>query len=347
VTRDEHPALRILAICASLQAKSQNRVLIESAVRLAPPGVQVVPYFQLDALPYFNPDLEAEQTPEAVRQYRQALRDSDALLIACPEYGHSLPGVLKNSIDWLIGSGELEHKLVAITASTNMAGRGRLGLRALRDALVPVQAEVVGGEPIVRGPEADAALLALLQTLRYRHTRRQAPATDEAAPNYRIVTLDAQDAEAYNAFLEEGVRAHPDTLRIAADDIRAAPFRTAETPEGATFLACDDDGRWLGVVAVEREGGRQKRRHIAWIYRMYVAAEFAGAGIGRRLLEAAIARARSLPGVTKVNLTVAAHNLGALRLYASAGFREFARENDAFRSPEPQTEVSMSLSLDW
>ncbi len=162
VTLAEHPALRILAICASLQAKSQNRVLIESAVRLAPPGVQVVPYFQLDALPYFNPDLETEQTPNAVRQFRQALRESDALLIACPEYGHSLPGVLKNSIDWLIGSGELEHKLVAITASTNMAGRGRLGLRALRDALVPVQAEVVGGEPIVRGPEADAALSALL-----------------------------------------------------------------------------------------------------------------------------------------------------------------------------------------
>ncbi len=110
VTLAEHPALRILAICASLQAKSQNRVLIESAVRLAPPGVQVVPYFQLDALPYFNPDLETEQTPNAVRQFRQTLRESDALLIACPEYGHSLPGVqrlhpVQDSVAFFISAG--------------------------------------------------------------------------------------------------------------------------------------------------------------------------------------------------------------------------------------------------
>lgn len=348
MSTDSPPPLRILAICASLQDKSQNRTLIEAAVRLSPPGVTVRPYFDLGALPHFNPDLEAAgETPQAVAVYRQALRDSDALLIACPEYGHSLPGVLKNSIDWLIGSGELEHKLVAITASTNLAERGRRGLRALRDALVPVQAEVLGGEPIVRGPNADAALVDLLLALQRRHATRVAPPVEKQVPSYRIATLDADDAPAYNEFLRRGVLAHPDTLRIAEADILATPFATADSPAGATLVACDDEGRWLGVVTVERESGRQKRQHIAWIYRMYVAAEFAGAGVGRSLLAAAITRARGLAGVSKVNLTVAAHNLGAIRLYTSAGFREFARETDAFRSPTRQTEVSMSLSLDW
>jgi NAD(P)H-dependent FMN reductase/ribosomal protein S18 acetylase RimI-like enzyme len=347
VSTTTQPPLRILAICASLQEKSQNRTLIEAAVRLAPGGAVVVPYFGLADLPHFNPDLEAGGTPAAVAAYRQAIRDSDALLIACPEYGHSLPGVLKNSIDWLIGSGELEGKLVAITASTNMAGRGRLGLRALRDALVPVQADVLGGEPIVRGPESDAQLAELLRALLARHRLRTQPRGDRPAPSYRIATLDADDAPAYNEFLRRGILAHPDTLRIAEADVLATPFATADTADGATLVACDDDGRWLGVVTVQRESDRQKRQHIAWIYRMYVAAEFAGAGVGRSLLTAALGRARAIPGVSKVNLTVAAHNLGAIRLYTSAGFREFARENDAFRSPAKQTEVSMSLSLDW
>ncbi len=339
--------LRILAICASLQAKSQNRSLVEAAVRLAPPSVIVVPYFGLGELPHFNPDLEAERAVPAVSAFRQAIASSDALLFACPEYGHSLPGVLKNGIDWLIGTGELEHKLVAITASTNQAERGRRGLRALRDALVPVQADVVGGEPIVRGPDAEAQLLGLLHAMQKRHAARQAPPAEKALSSYRIATLAAEDAPAYHEFLRRGLLAHPDTLRIAAEDLLSAPFSTADTPEGATLVACDDDGRWLGVVAVQRESGRKKRRHVAWIYRMYVPSEFAGAGVGRRLLQAAIARARSIPGVEKVNLTVAAHNLAALRLYTSAGFREFSRETDAFRSPDPQIEVSLSLSLAW
>ena len=92
----------MLAPCASsrsaaaLQARSGNRALIESAARLAPAGITVVPFEGLRALPQFDPDLEATGAPEPVQALRRALADSDALLIACPEYGHSLPGVVKN-----------------------------------------------------------------------------------------------------------------------------------------------------------------------------------------------------------------------------------------------------------
>jgi ribosomal protein S18 acetylase RimI-like enzyme len=99
------------------------------------------------------------------------------------------------------------------------------------------------------------------------------------------------------------------------------------------------------VVTIEREPGRQKRRHLAWVLRMYVSADSAGRGVGRALLAAALERARALPGVEKVNLTVAEHNARAVALYESVGFRRFAREEDAFRDALPRTELTMALRL--
>ena len=159
-----------------------------------------------------------------------------------------------------------------------------------------------------------------------------------------VAALTASDAAAYNDFFRQGALAHPDTLRISAADIAAAPFKT-EHAEGATFGARDDAGRLLGVVTVEREAGREKRRHIAWVLRMYVAKASSGRGVGRALLRAALRRARELPGVAKVNLTVAAHNESAVALYESEGFRTIAREPDAFRDSEPRTELTMTLTL--
>jgi ribosomal protein S18 acetylase RimI-like enzyme len=165
--------------------------------------------------------------------------------------------------------------------------------------------------------------------------------TEEA----RIVLLEAPLAEEYNAFMRRGVRAHPDTLRIAEADIVAAPFAVAPTPDKRTLVALVDGGAWAGTVSVERELGRVKRQHIAWVVRMYVAREYGGRGIGARLLLRAIAEGRAMPGVSKLNLTVAAHNEHAVRLYERHGFREFSREPDAFRDPEPRTELSMTLAL--
>ncbi|HEV8244265.1 MAG TPA: NADPH-dependent FMN reductase, partial [Polyangiaceae bacterium] len=117
--------VRILAISGSLQERSANLELLRIAAASAPPGVEVVLFDGLRHLPHFNPDLEAPEAPPAVQEWRRALSQSDALLIASPEYGHSLPGALKNGIDWLIGSGELEQKLVAITAAVPALERGR------------------------------------------------------------------------------------------------------------------------------------------------------------------------------------------------------------------------------
>lgn len=307
----------------------------------------MVPFDGLADLPHFNPDLDGPSCPESVLRFRRAVADSDALLIVSPEYGHSLPGVLKNAIDWSIGSGELEGKLVAITASTPIAVRGRLGLRALRDTLAAVKVQLVGGEPVVRGASEEADLLALLHALAERATGPLASTSSATAQaDVHIAPLGPQDAAAYNDFLLAGIAAHPDTLRIARADVEQAPFSTADTPFTTTLVARTAAGDWLGVVTVEREQGRQKRQHIAWIYRMYVAAGHAGGGIGRALLRTALERARAMPGISKVNLTVAAHNRRAIGLYMSEGFREFAREEDAFRDPEPRAELSLVLNLE-
>ena len=160
-------SVRLLAVCGSLQARSANRTLLERAAELAPAGVEVHRFERLRDLPLFDPDLEANEAPapEPVQAWRAALSASDALLIASPEYGHSLPGALKNAIDWVIGSGELEEKIVAVTASTPGPERGRRGLEALAVPLRAVRATIVGGEPIGRGPGADAELAALLGAL--------------------------------------------------------------------------------------------------------------------------------------------------------------------------------------
>ena len=156
--------MTILGVCGSLQRQSANLRLLEPprrrSARCRARHVRW-PW----SLPHFNPEIEAAGVPESVMRWRRALAESDAVLIASPEYGFSLPGALKNAIDWVIGSGELEGKVVAITAAVPSPERGRRGLHALRDTLAAVRATIVGGEPIARGPEFDRQVAEVLKAL--------------------------------------------------------------------------------------------------------------------------------------------------------------------------------------
>lgn len=154
--------MRILGISGSLQTRSGNRALLDAARASARDGVEVVIFEGLREIPPFDPDLDVAVAPEAVLAWRRALAASDALLVATPEYGFSLPGVLKNAIDWAIGSGELEGKVAGITAAVNIEGRGKRGLEALADTLRAVSARIVGGGAIVRGPRFEREVEALV-----------------------------------------------------------------------------------------------------------------------------------------------------------------------------------------
>jgi chromate reductase, NAD(P)H dehydrogenase (quinone) len=105
--------LRILAISGSLRSRSSNTTVLRAIALLAPDDVSITLYDGLGDLPHFNPDLEGAEGP-AVLDFRRKLQETNAVLISSPEYAHGVPGVLKNALDWIVGSGELVDKPVAL-----------------------------------------------------------------------------------------------------------------------------------------------------------------------------------------------------------------------------------------
>lgn len=94
------PAITVLAICGSLRKASFNRMAMKAAAKLAPPQIRFAEA-AIDAIPLYNEDLRAAGDPPAVAHLKQQIRDADALLFVTPEYNYSVPGVLKNAIDWV------------------------------------------------------------------------------------------------------------------------------------------------------------------------------------------------------------------------------------------------------
>jgi chromate reductase, NAD(P)H dehydrogenase (quinone) len=132
--------MQILAISGSLRAASSNSSLIRALAALAPEGVQVRVYEGLAQLPHFNPDLDIDPAPAAVASFRDALRESDAVVISSPEYAHGVPGVLKNALDWLVGSGELIDKPIAVI---NASPRGTHAYASLVETLKTMSGRIV------------------------------------------------------------------------------------------------------------------------------------------------------------------------------------------------------------
>jgi NAD(P)H-dependent FMN reductase len=137
---------RVLCLCGSLRRVSSNRALLEAACQLAPAGMLLSLYDGMAQLPLFNPDVEIEPLPEAVQALRAAVGASDALLIACPEYAHGIPGAFKNLLDWLVGGVEFPDKPVL---QVNASGRdSHHAQEALREVLVTMSARMLTGEPL-------------------------------------------------------------------------------------------------------------------------------------------------------------------------------------------------------
>jgi chromate reductase len=119
--------LRILGIAGSLRRQSFNRAALQAAVALAPPGM-TIDTCDLAPIPLFNQDHE-QPAPEPVRDFKARIRAADAILIVTPEYNYSIPGVLKNAIDWAsrpYGDSAWNGKPVAIMgASVGAIGTAR------------------------------------------------------------------------------------------------------------------------------------------------------------------------------------------------------------------------------
>jgi chromate reductase len=119
--------LNILGFAGSLRNGSYNRALLHAAADLIPKDAKL-DIFDLEGIPPFNQDLE-NSMPEIVKEFKAKIRSADAILIATPEHNYSIPGVLKNAIDWAsrpYGDNSFEGKPVAVmSASTGMLGGAR------------------------------------------------------------------------------------------------------------------------------------------------------------------------------------------------------------------------------
>jgi NAD(P)H-dependent FMN reductase len=138
--------IRIIAISGSLRSGSSNTVLLRAARGVAPRRLSVELYDGIDRLPFFNPDLDdGDDVPPAVESFRAELRAAHGLLISSPEYAHGVPGVLKNALDWLVGStqGEIVDKPVALINASPRATHAQASLvETLRTMSAHVVADV-------------------------------------------------------------------------------------------------------------------------------------------------------------------------------------------------------------
>jgi len=152
---------RVLCLCGSLRRVSANRAALEAAQALAPASLQLEIHRGMDVLPPFSPDLEVDPLPRPVLDLREAVGRADALLVACPEYAHGIPGAFKNLLDWLVGAVEFPGKPVLLL---NTSARGSHHAQdALMDVLGTMSARLLTEEPLpVRLPGAGCSVEAVL-----------------------------------------------------------------------------------------------------------------------------------------------------------------------------------------
>ncbi len=173
--------MRVLGISGSLRHESHNSALLRAAAERLPAGVELIPFERLGEIPPYDEDVEALGVPDPVRDLREAILNADAVLIATPEYNHSIPGQLKNALDWAsrpAGQSALNGKPAAtIGASTGMFGAvwaqaelrkvlGALGGRVL-EAELPIShaAKLHHGNKLELEPEQAERLEGILAEL--------------------------------------------------------------------------------------------------------------------------------------------------------------------------------------
>ena len=182
--------MRILAISGSLRRISSNTTLLRAIRILAPTGLEVTLYDGLADLPAFNPDLEGAE-PGSVLAFRAHLKRADGVFISSPEYAHGVPGSLKNALDWIVGSGELVDKPVAILNASPMATYAQ---EPLRETITVMSARVITEASLtisIQGKHLDENGIAAnpqLSRLVMKAIRELMTAIEGSVPNAKILT---------------------------------------------------------------------------------------------------------------------------------------------------------------
>jgi chromate reductase len=142
-------AIRILGLSGSLRSGSHNTALLRAAALSLPSGVELEVYDGLRDLPHYDADLDVDPVPEAAARLREAIASADGILIATPEFNGSIPGALKNALDWAsrpFPDNALRGKPVAVVgASTGLFG-AVWAQAETKKALGIIGADVLDGE---------------------------------------------------------------------------------------------------------------------------------------------------------------------------------------------------------
>jgi chromate reductase, NAD(P)H dehydrogenase (quinone) len=133
---------RILLVSGSTRAGSANTAALATAAAIAPSQATPVLYDGLAELPAFNPDHDGDLLPAAAASLRQQIAEADAVLFCSPEYAGTLPGALKNLLDWTVGGGEFDRKPAA-WINVAAPGRGKGAEDSLAAVLGYVGADIV------------------------------------------------------------------------------------------------------------------------------------------------------------------------------------------------------------
>ncbi len=147
--------MKILGVSGSLRAGSYNTMLVRAAAGLAPEGVSLE-VFDLRGIPMYDDDVYQKGFPEPVAAWREAIRSADALFFSTPEYNRSIPGVLKNAIDWASRPKEmpLSGKPAAVTGATPGALGAAAAIFHLRHVLGVLGVQLVSGKDVFMGQAA-------------------------------------------------------------------------------------------------------------------------------------------------------------------------------------------------
>lgn len=321
--------LTVLLVSGSTRPGSTNTAALRTAAGLPVAGVAAVLWERLRDIPAFVPEDPAEP-PAAVSELQRLLTEADAVLFCTPEYAGTLPGSLKNAIDWLVGSGELYRKPVAWT-NVAAPGRGTGAEATLSSVLgyvdaavieraclrIPVARSMITADGTVADPDVRSRLAAQLGSV-VEHLRPTAPPEPVAGPD-RTGEPAADDVrvEAY-----AGPREDLRSLFELAED--SAAELDSYLHDGQVLVAVSGSEVIGHLQLVETDHpGRVELKNMA------VREARQGHGVGRRLVRAAVELAATGPATHMVVATAAA-DLGNLRFYQRQGFRMLAVERDAF-----------------
>ncbi len=149
----EKPSLKFVTLLGSLRKGSLNAVVARNLATLAPADVEITPLGSIADFPHYDADVQAEGFPAAVLAMGEAIAKSDGVIIVTPEYNYSVPGALKNALDWIsrLPDAPLSGKAVAIqSASPGMIGGARAQYH-LRQILVFFNAQVLNKPEVMIG----------------------------------------------------------------------------------------------------------------------------------------------------------------------------------------------------